>query len=751
MRGKVINSGVASVAVDRHKQLVDAEVQLLHEFQRWLLSPELVSIRSKIATAASKYSKNDFVEVFLTCTPLSLGRLPWENWDIGTELGVSEKIRIARTPANIIDKSVSPLQRKVRILAILGDDTGLDLKEDKKAVQSLNSIVDVKFVGWRKDTTAQQEKIDTRALTSEIVQAISNPNGWDILFFIGHSNETALTGGEFGIAPGVALSIREIEDALSEAIKRGLQFAIFNSCSGINIAESLISLGLSQVAIMREPIYNTVAQEFLREFLHSLAKYNDVHTALLDACQFLQKQDMRLSYPSAYLVPSLFRHPEAELFRIKPFDTWSKIKRWLPTKREAIWLFPSLLLSLHPTVQDLLLEPRLLTQAVYRKVTFQKPTKLEAPVLLVKIDNQSLQDAQQRYPLDYGYLAKIVQKLSDLEANLVGIDYILSEVDKQPTNATSILRQTLQNTVKKGTIFVFGYDNQEEDLKRRGISNKLASLNWSMQADINSLDWYLELPSKKQCYNSDICPLSYLLALTHTLQTQSKSIPIQPNLQNQTNFLKLITKPENISNQTKYLYNLTSNPISKHSGFFHPIIDFSIPPDGAYKTISACELLGSCPKKQALPEKLNNMLIIIAPGGYDKAGVDGKGEDNATIPLSIAFWRGWGDGKFPKGEAHAYMVHHLLKRHFIVAVPDFIMILIAAAIAKAIVITLIENTSKSKNIIKITSIATVIYFIISLQTYITASILLPLFLPLIIFWSYLRFSKIPDFLKKSGI
>ncbi|MFH7029339.1 MAG: DUF928 domain-containing protein [Heteroscytonema crispum UTEX LB 1556] len=56
--------------------------------------------------------------------------------------------------------------------------------------------------------------------------------------------------------------MQEIEGSLKIARKRGLQFAIFNSCNGINIAEFLINLGLSQVAVMREPIHDQVAQIF---------------------------------------------------------------------------------------------------------------------------------------------------------------------------------------------------------------------------------------------------------------------------------------------------------------------------------------------------------------------------------------------------------------------------------------------------------------------------------------------------------
>ncbi|NEP29452.1 MAG: histidine kinase, partial [Moorea sp. SIO3I6] len=141
-------------------------------------------------------------------------------------------------------------------MAILGDEKGLDFEEDRKALAHLSKLADLKFIGW-------QPGKDSTSLKQEIVKEIANPRGWDILFFAGHSNETALTGGELHIAPDASLGINEIKLPLQQGIANGLKFAIFNSCNGISIAESLIALGLPQVAVMAEPIHNQVAQVFI--------------------------------------------------------------------------------------------------------------------------------------------------------------------------------------------------------------------------------------------------------------------------------------------------------------------------------------------------------------------------------------------------------------------------------------------------------------------------------------------------------
>jgi CHASE2 domain-containing sensor protein len=752
LRGRVIQKGSGNIPVDRHKELVNAEAQLLDEFHRWLLSPELVSIRREIAKAASKKrpeTEYRWVEVFLTCTPLELAKLPWETWEIGTDLGTAEKIRIARTPANILNEPVRQIRRKARILAILGDDTGLSFEEDKKAVRSLNSIADIEFVGWKPDQEKTEHNTwDGNALKAEIVQAIADERGWDILFFAGHSNETALTGGELGIAPYTSISIQEIEHSLKQAKKRGLQFAIFNSCSGLNIAESLINLGLSQVAIMREPIHNQVAQEFLKQFLQSLAKYKDVHAALLEACDLLKQQEKRLNYPSTYLVPSLFRHPEAELFCIKDFGVLDVVKRWIPAKQEAKWLAVFLLISLVPYLQDLLLEQRLFFQAIYRQATGQVPREEKPPVRLIHIDETSIAKAkipwQKRKPMDRSYLAKILERVYDYNPKFVSIDYKIWE----PTNTQDDdkLGKAIRAGVKKGIWFTLAAKVNEAGTEEVNvIPEKIASLNWSMQGDINLYPGYVELlPAGGDC--SKICPFAYLQTLTYVMNQEPISNLRQPQLQSKTNwrqqFIKEINAQPKQNNRLNYLKQLRLLPISTFSDLFmqmwlHPIVDFSIPPDQVYKSTPAwCLLESNSGCNISDRRQFQQQIVAIAPKGYEEA------DDNFNIPLAIQFWRQGAGGKFSGSEYHAYMMHHFLTQRLVVPIPDFWTILLAALLGKGIVLILVDNPSQRQKWLIGLGGATAVYIIVSLQVYISAAVLFPWFLPSAVLWNYFRLALI---------
>ena len=267
-------------------------------------------------------------ELFITCESPDLDRLPWEIWNQSREFKSSHPLCIARQPATIRSQTGKVAKRsRLRVLVILGDETGLDFQVEKAALKDLSRYAEVSFVGWQ--GTADQ------TLRSRIRSAITDEVGWDLLFFAGHSNETALTGGELGIAPGESLALLEIVGDLKTAIDRGLQFAIFNSCRGLSIAQTLIDAGLSQVVIMREPIHNSVAQKFLIALLQQLISGCNIDAAMRSASNVLMN-DSNLSYPSTHWIPSLFRHPASELFQCPPVDRFNIIKQWKPDRWEAL-------------------------------------------------------------------------------------------------------------------------------------------------------------------------------------------------------------------------------------------------------------------------------------------------------------------------------------------------------------------------------------------------------------------------------
>jgi len=747
-RVKIVESGSFSLPRDYHAELVRAEAELLSEFAQWLRGAELYDIRQEIATA-SKKSENFYVDIFLTCSSPELAKFPWEYWQIGSDFGVeSRKIRIVRTAitrAQSITNISCQHTRKARILVILGDEPGLDFASEKRAIDSLKSMLDVTFINHRSNESIAEFK-------NRIVNAIAQKSGWDILFFLGHSNETELTGGELGIAPNVALSINEIEKPLTTAKNRGLKFAIFNSCNGLSIANKLIEFGLSQVAVMRTPIPDQVAGKFLLQFLQALSQYKDVHESLILASEYLLEN--KHSYPSSYLIPSLFCYPEADLFRIQPFGIQTIIKNFIPSWKEAIALSALLVISLQLGVQGFLLQRRLLVQAIYRQITGQVATVASPPVLLVQIDEDSIKKARisRPNPMDRKYIAGLIDRLVDNRARIIGIDYLL---DRDQGKNDSLLHASIQHAVRLSpnpTWFIFA-ETRDEKGDRLQTSPNIANPYWSLSGEIDNYPWYISLLPHDD-FSSQPWYFAGLLTLGYQLQ-QIPNSP-QPKLNSQRDFFSQISdfvKVNHKKNQTilkskrAHIQIITALSYWLRQMWMHPIIDFSIPPNQVYHTLPGWRLLDN----QVSAQNLQNQVVIIAAGGYDEAGIsqDQDSKDNfqgSDFPPAIQYWRerenSLNQNKvFTGAEYHAYIVHHLLTQRLVVPIPDLWMIGVAIIIGKSLYLVQLRQPSHSRKYLIITittSIITAFCGLISLQMYISpTAILLPWFLPSITLWFYL--------------
>ncbi|MCC5603809.1 CHASE2 domain-containing protein [Nostoc favosum] len=785
LRGRVESEGsFATPPVDWQAKLVQAEAKFLLEFHKWLRSGDLYEIRQAITQAAflTKNSQSTKIKFFITCDAVELAHLPWESWEICTESAFSPiKINVVRTPINISQKLINQhhiCRGKARVLVILGDDTGLNFEAEKKAIADLKNTDEVKFVGW-------QSGKDINELKAELKTAIASQRGWDILLFAGHSNETVLTGGEVGIAPNNAISISEIAPLLNIAIAKGLKFALFNSCNGLSIANTLIDLGFSQVAIMREPIHNKVASKFLLQLLKALGEYKDVQEALISACQYLKLED-NLKYPSAYLIPSLFLHPEASLFRFQPGIN-DRLQKILPSRLETVVLSALFIVSTQLPIQKSLLEQRLKSQAIYRQLIGQVQSEEKShkipPVLLVQIDEESIRKAKVSHPrpMDRKVIAQLVDKAREKGAKVIGIDFLL---DRYQGKNDEVLANSLQTAVNSSqpTWFVLATTSalNGEPLK---VIPEIAKCNWSLQGEIEVLPGYLPLFSSSnepECQQfksnqSQAYSFSSLLALSHQLEkatSQLAAIPKQkrqgvisvsantdeteiqqvqqPKLDNKNDLIKDIytfIKNNKLKNNIFQSPRVNLQPLTEFSYRFgqmwlHPIIDFSISPNQIYHTIPAWQFWENNSQDSTI-FNLQNQIVIIAPGGYGEAGMSKDGEDNFDLPPAVKQWRLYENPNnvnevFTGGEIHAYNVHHYLNQRFIIPIPDLWMILLAAFIGKSLYFLIKKNPRLRSQFLLSLGAATAIYGILSLQIYLWAiAILLPWLLPSLTVWFYI--------------
>ncbi len=558
--------------------------------------------------------------------------------------------------------------------------------------------------------------------------------GWEILIFAGHSNETELTGGKFKLTPDVIVSISEIEEELIKAKEWGLQVAIFNSCSGLSIAKALIQLGLSQVVVMREKSHDNFNPVFLEKLCQSLAQYNDLQQAVQDARNYLESQ--KKAFPSAYLIPSLFRHPdpEAELFRIERLGWW---RDWQPSRTQVIALSIFVLLSLMVPVQHTLLDLRILFQTFARQLTKQLPTEPLPPVHIISVDQESINRARAERPnfvddpIDREYLEDLVTHLSQLGARVIGMSYVLDE-PAAPEKEEKLAQAVASAVTKKNVWFVFS--------KGKGIDLDVNIFNpqLSLEGNNNIRFWKMDLPEDLNCYS--LCPFSYFLSLSHkmnTIKEATRPNSSSPDLLNQ----RLSSYVDNEKTNLNHIH--WSNQANILWGT-HYTIDFSLPPEQVYQTTPAWNFLGQDLSNTELKEKLKQQVVIIAPFNYDR-----RFSVHYPAPLAVEYWCRFNrsqDGKerdcerrFTAGEAHAYRVHHWLQlQRPLLVIHNIWMIGIAIILGKLTTIILLKQKyeTRKKWALHLSIAVPCGFGILGLAAYIFASVLIPLGLPLATFLIY---------------
>ena len=234
-----------------------------------------------------------------------LRHLPWHKWEMFQDY---RKANIALSQSNYKCRQFQHtqiLRNKIRILAILGDRRNIDVKAEREFLQNLPNAETMFLVNPSRE---------------EFNRELWHPLGWDILFFAGHSQTEEQTGRLYinENSTNNSVTIEKLEEALKASIERGLMLTIFNSCDGLGLASALEKLHIPVVVVMREPVPNRVAQEFLRYFLEAFAVDRlSFNRAMRRSCRKLQ--GLEEDFPGASWLPISCQNPA-----IEP-PTWSQL------------------------------------------------------------------------------------------------------------------------------------------------------------------------------------------------------------------------------------------------------------------------------------------------------------------------------------------------------------------------------------------------------------------------------------------
>ncbi|MEB3291350.1 MAG: CHASE2 domain-containing protein [Leptolyngbya sp.] len=412
-------------------------------------------------------------------------------------------------------------------------------------------------------------------------------------------------------------------------------------------------------------------------------------------------------------------------------------QRWRPTRREALFVSVLAAISLIPAVanwvpQAWLMDQRVATQAVYRDLTGQIPAD-DPPVVMVQVDGKSFSNwgATDYNPINRAMLAEIITEIRQRQAPVIGIDYILDLA--QPAHDAD-LRQALESTINQGIWPVVATTRQGGDWLTPHPT--VIDSERLLLGDV-WVPWWRMWPQHSASHLPD--PFSYQLTVAHRLhERQTDSAVPRPSLDGPPLAEQVATYRQ--QHDVNLPRRATINPITAASTliqqeWLQPLIDFSLPPDRVFASIPAWQLWENAAH---LPD-LTNAVVIVAPGGYHSAGLVAAGEDNMPIPPALAHWRRQANQPtdyITGGEAHAYMVHHLLTNHLVVPIPDLWMILVTAGLGKALSLYLAAHPRPRWQVGLGLGLGTLGYGLLSLQIYISGAVMLPWLLPSLVVWCY---------------
>lgn len=281
---------------------------LRSQFNDWLTSSTLSGIREEWRGGLNP---SDSIRVLIRTSDESLRKLPWHLWDLveyypKAEVGLSTMDFRERIYCK---KGTS--KKRVKILAILGDSTGIDVDNDKHLLKHLANA-DTLFL-----PEPRRSEIDSYLW--------SQP--WDILFFAGHSRSEDDTGRIY-INKTESLTIEELKFGLKAAVSNGLELAILNSCDGLGLARALGDLQIPQVIVMREPVPDAVAQDFLKHFLATFSNGRSLYDSVREARERLHR--LEGEYPCATWLPVIYQHPGCEP------TTWQQLRGQTQAQQKSI-------------------------------------------------------------------------------------------------------------------------------------------------------------------------------------------------------------------------------------------------------------------------------------------------------------------------------------------------------------------------------------------------------------------------------
>ena len=284
-RIKVKKGYLSNVKVSSLKQECQRKADYIKfNFTNWLKADSFYRIKEECLI---NLSPDDEIRFIIRTTELQLRKLPWHLWDLFDSY-LDAEIAFSSLSSCRFSRSY---RNRVRILIVLGNSEGINVADDEKLLKQF--CQDAELV------------VLTEPSVLELNEHLWDEKGWDILFFSGHSI-TESNQGRIYLNRFDSLTIEELKESLKNVVRGGLQLAFFNSCDGLGIAAELESLDIPQVIVMREPVPDKVANQFLKYFFDEFTGGTSFYKSVNIARRKLQGLEKK--YPCASWLPVIVQN-----------------------------------------------------------------------------------------------------------------------------------------------------------------------------------------------------------------------------------------------------------------------------------------------------------------------------------------------------------------------------------------------------------------------------------------------------------
>ena len=408
----------------------------------------------------------------------ALQSLPWELLQWGLPIWRTEQQQ------HLVQR-LHRSSHRPELLVWIGQEQGLELERELQELQRLERDGEIKLRIHR------GKEAGLGALKTEL----KSGGPWDALIFLGHSEGNSGVGGRLQLADGSWVAAQELQSSLQVAVERGLDLVLLNSCSGLDLAKSLVRFGVAWAVCFREPVTCETASATFQRLIQQLKANNSLVVATDAVRQWLSSEGP----PGSHLLLTVLASPHANTYTLPLSKRRRFSLRVRTTSRQQWWVAAVAcafgigfdVVPINP-ISRYLLDRRLHLQALHRNITQQpgpKPSALPVLVIDQKTD-QEVDGEPTPNRISRKTLARLLERTSPSQVPSVALDVVLDEQLRNTDDLVDILKRQQRDRVLAG---FFG-----AEVSAKGSGSTSMPLAKLQKAGVKAFDLATGMPASQQ-------------------------------------------------------------------------------------------------------------------------------------------------------------------------------------------------------------------------------------------------------------